>query len=402
MYKAHKIKLYPTKSQETLLRKSCGVARVSFNWALAKWREMYEAGEKPSAYTLIKLQNSIKKVNYPFFLDVSKTAPQYAIHDVAAAFKKMWKEKAGYPKFKKKGRKDSFVAIEKWQDFNQKNFKIHIPRVGKIKCAENLRFQGKVINVVVKRIASYWFAIVNIDVEKCDPTLKQNLDDNQVIVGVDLGINKLAVCSNGRVFENPKALRKNIKKLKRYQKTLSRRVIGSKNRQKQQMRVAKLHYRISCIRSNALHQATTSILKDADIVVIEDLGVKGMLKNKTLSGAISDSSFGAFRRIIEYKSMWLNKEVVVANRFFPSSKICSCCGAKKETLNLSTRTYSCEFCNSVLDRDLNAAVNLKKFGTAKYVETFRKENASGFGSSPVVIQDSLKLKEEVIFKNLYT
>lgn len=365
MIKAHKIKLKPTKSQERLLRQSCGVARFAFNWALNKWQDDYKNGIKQSAYSLIKHLNSIKRTEFPWMQETSKTCSQYAIHNVEAAYKKMWKEKSGYPKFKKRGVKDSFVAVENKQCFKQKDKKIWIPRIGWIKCFEDLRFEGKVNNVTVKRIANMWFAVVNIEVQKSASTLKQSLGENQAIVGVDFGIKSMMVLSDGTFIENPKALKNNLKSLKRLQRSLSRKVKGSNNRRKAQVIVARKHYRISCIRSNAIHQATTAIVKKYDTIVIEDLNVKGMVKNHKLAQAISDVSFSEIRRQLAYKCLWFGKELVVADRWFASSKICSCCGNKKEVLKLSERTYQCESCGFEIDRDLNAAKNLASLGTTQ-------------------------------------
>lgn len=392
MNKAHKIKIYPTRSQEVLLRKSCGVARYSYNWALSKWEELYEVGEKISAYALIKLQNKVKRSEMPFFLEVTKNAPQHAIHNLERAFKNFFSGGGKYPKYKKKGVKDSFVAIENKETFRQSEFKIHIPKIGKIKCSENLRFEGKVNNVVIKRIADIWFAIINIEVPESATALKQNTGDNQAIVGVDLGIKLMMVLSDGAIYENPRALKKNLKKLKRQQRRLSRKQKGSKNRRKQQNRVARLHYRISNIRHNTIHCATTAIVNKFDKIVIEDLNVAGMRKNRNLAQAVSDASFYEIRRQLEYKAKWNGKEVVVADRFFASSKTCSCCGYKKEKLSLSERVYNCDNCGFSIDRDLNAAKNLANYGT-----TSKREEcyASGFGSSSVVISNSPKMNEEI-------
>jgi putative transposase len=392
MLKAHKIKLYPTKSQELLLRKSCGVARYSYNWALAKWREMYEAGEKPSAYALIKIQNSIKREQMPFFLEVSKNAPQYAIHNLETGFKKFFKKQARYPKFKKKGVLDSFVAIENRQEFNQKNHKIHIPRIGKIRCSENLRFEGKVNNVTVKRIADLWFAVINIEVPDSTPALKRNQSgDNQAIVGVDFGIKTMMVLSDGEVYENPKALKKTLKRLKRAQRSLSRKKKGSKNRRKQQVRLARMHYRVSNIRRNATHQATAQIIQKYNKITIEDLNVSGMAKNRKLAQAVSDVSFAEIRRQLTYKALWSGKEIVIADRFFASSKICSGCGHKKKELKLSERIYKCENCGLEIDRDLNAAKNLASYSpTPKSGEC----KACREGSSVAEMQHSPSVKQE--------
>lgn len=387
MIKAHQIKLYPTKTQEILLRKSCGVARHSYNWALAKWKEMYEAKERVSAYTLIKLQNSLKRVDTPFYLEVSKTAPQYAIHNLESAFKKMWKEKSGYPNFKKKGIKDSFVAVENSKQFRDYGMKMHIPRIGKIKCAENLRFEGKVNNVVVKRIANMWFAVVNVEIEM--PTDFSIVSESQAAVGIDVGISKMMVLSDGTIYENPKALKSNLKSLKRLQRGLSRKVKGSNNCMKQQMKLARKHYRITCIRKNAIHQATTEIVRKYDRIVVEDLNVSGMVKNHKLAQALSEVSFGEIVRQLAYKCEWSGKQLIKADRFFASSKICSNCGNKKEKISLSQRVYNCDNCGFVCDRDLNAAKNL-----ATYSPTSKVEGSEATGER-MVERQSASVKVEI-------
>lgn len=376
MIKSHVIKLYPTKSQEVFFNKSCGVARFAYNWGLSKWKEMYEKEGNPSAYTLIKNLTAIKRQEYPWMLEVGKSCPQYAIYNLEKAFKSFFKKTSKHPKFHKKGVKDSFVSSENFQNFKQKDYKIWIPRLGWVKCAENLRFEGKVNNVVIKRTADLWFAVVNIDVNIPDEI--KTISENQAVVGVDLGIKHLAVTSNGMVFENPKALKKNLRLLKIRQKSLSRKQKGSNNKRKQQTKVARLHYKISCIRNNALHNTTTAIVNSADIIVLEDLNVKGMIKNRKLAQSISDVSFGEFRRQIEYKAKWQGKKVIVSDRFFASSKTCSCCGWKKEDLKLKDRVFVCESCGTIIDRDLNASYNLASLGST---EDFSGSQAFGVGSS---------------------
>jgi len=366
MIKAHEIKLRPTKSQDIFFRKSCGVARFAFNWALNKWQEDYKNGVKQSAYSLIKHLNSIKKTEFTWMQETGKCCSQYAIHHVEHAFKKMWKEKGGYPKFKKKGQKDSFVAIEKYNDFKQINNRIWIPRLGWVKCCENLRFDGKVNNVVVKRIADMWFAVINIELNEM-PIEVSTVSENQTTVGIDMGIKSMMVLSDGTIYENPKALKTNLKSLKRLQRGLSRKQKGSINRKKQQTKVARKHYRISCIRKNAIHQATTVIVKKYDKIVIETLKPENMVKNHKLAQALSDVSFGEISRQLAYKSKWMGKELVKAEQWFASTKTCSCCGHKKESIKLSKRIYKCDNCGLEIDRDLNAAKNLAKYSpTSKF------------------------------------
>lgn len=391
LHKAHKIKLNPTESQKTFFEKSFGTARFTYNWALNKWQDDYKSGIKQSAFSLVKHLNYIKKKEFPWMQDVGKTCGQYAIHNVEAAYKKMWKEKSGYPKFKKKGVKESFVAIENSSTFKQKNNKIWIPRLGWVKCHENLRFDGKVNNVVVSKRAGMYFASINI-MSNETPMINKN----QVVIGVDLGIKELATCSDGTVFNNPKALKNNLKTLKRLQRSVSRKVKGSNNRKKAIKKLTKKHYRVSCIRSNSLHQATSYITKNYGTIVIEDLKISNMIKNHKLSQAISDVGFHEFRRQIEYKAKWYGAEVILADRFYASSKICSCCGHKKERLKLSERIYSCDNCGLSIDRDLNASKNLANLALlrnpedVKLVEQTQTSDSSG----------RVALKQELLFNNL--
>jgi putative transposase len=396
MYKAHIIKLKPTVKQDIFFRRSCGVARFSYNWALAKWQELYEAGEKPTAYTIIKLQNSIKKEQFPWMYEVGKSAPQYAIHDLGSGYKRMYKGIARHPKFKKKGVKESFVAVEGGKDFKQKNYSIRIPVLGWVKCHENLRFEGKVNNVVIKRTADMWFAVVNVE---CISEKTPIISENQTTVGVDLGIKTMMTLSDGSIFDNPKALKSNLKSLKRMQRSLCRKQKGSINRKKKQVRLARKHYKVFCIRKNAINQATAAIINKYDKIVIEDLNVKGMTKNYKLAQAIGDISFSEIRRQLEYKAKWAGKEIVVVDRFFPSSKLCSCCGNKKETLKLSERVYKCEACGYKIDRDLNAAINLANYSStskSEECEACGETNSSSEKKKRVSVNQELKLNTKQI------
>lgn len=390
MIKCHQIRLYPTKLQETFFKKSCGVARYSYNWALNKWRELYKEGKKTSAYPLIKLQNSIKKEQMPFFLEVGKTVPQYAIHHLEYAFKMFWKGKCKYPKFKKKGTKDSFIAVDHRDNFKQSDNKIWIPRLGWVKCAENLRFEGKVNYVAIKRIADMWFTVINIEIIPNETPISS---ENQTTVGVDLGIKSMIVLSDGTLFENPKALRNNLRRIKQRQRRFDKKQKGSKNKRKQQMRVARLHYKVTCIRKNAIHKATSFIVKKFDRIVIEELNVEKMIKNRKLSFHLNDVSFGEIARQLIYKAQWQGKEIVKADRFFASSKTCSKCNQKKKILKLSERIFKCDNCGFEIDRDINAAINL-----ANYSPTLRlsESYAGGAINSSLETENRIAKKQEVV------
>jgi putative transposase len=212
-----------------------------------------------------------------------------------------------------------------------------------------------------------WFAVININIED-KPIEAPNGNKNQVTVGVDMGIKSMMVLSDGTIYENPKALRTHLKQLKRLQRSLSRKQKGSNNRKKAQAKVARKHYRITTIRKNAIHQATTEIVKKYDKIIIETLKPKNIAKNHKLAQAVIDVSFGEMSRQLAYKCLWNNKELVKANQWFASSKLCSSCGHKKEILKLSERIYKCENCGLEIDRDLNAAINLANYSSTSKCE----------------------------------
>jgi putative transposase len=215
------------------------------------------------------------------------------------------------------------------------------------------------------------------------------------VVGVDLGIKELATCSDGTVFKNPKALKNNLKALKRLQRSVSRKIKGSNNRKKAINKLAKKHYKVSCIRINAVHQATSVLAKKYGTIVIEDLNVNSMVKNHKLAQAISDVGFSEFRRQLEYKSKWYGSEVIVADRFYASSKICSCCGNKKDKLKLSERVYECYACGSKIDRDLNASKNL-----ANLALLGNPEEVKPSGADPNTFIGGVAMKQESLFNIL--
>jgi putative transposase len=379
-HKSHKIKLYPTKDQEIFFKKSCGVARFSYNWALSRWKELYEKKEKCNRYSLDKELRKLKHTDFIWMEEVGKCCHQYAIFNLEKAFTNFFKKNAKYPKFKKRGIKDSFVAIENSIRFKQTNYHIWMPKLGYVKCAENLRFENcKILSVTIKRQANIWFAIINVEIQK-DTSKKESSNENQVITGIDLGISNLVVTSEGKIYENIHALKSKLKLLRIRQKSLSRKVKGSNNYKKQKVKLSRLYYNISCIRQNYLHNITKEIVNNSDIIVLEDLNVSGMIKNHNLSQSISDCSFSEIRRQIEYKSLWNNKTLIIADRYFPSTKTCSICGNIKSTIKLSDRIYICNNCNSELDRDLNAALNLKNYYITTTLKS-RESNASGVRSS---------------------
>ena len=362
MHRAHKIKLNPTKSQAIYFARACGVARFSYNWALAQWKEQYEAGGKPSEISLRKELNSLKATDFPWMAEVTKCAPQQAIKNLGTAFQNFFRRvkqggKPGYPKFKKKGVRDSFRADNGPQQAGANAVEVSgktvkLPRCGVVRMQEELRFSGQVVSATVSRMADGWYVTLLVDTTDC---LSGPL--HRGTVGVDLGIKELATLSTGEVVPALKPHRAAHARLVRLSRSLSRKQKGSSNRAKAKAKLARLHQRIANTRIDALHKLTTKLATEFDTIGIEDLNVSGMLRNRHLARSIADAGFAEFRRQLEYKSVMTGARVVVIDRFFPSSKTCHSCGTIHD-MKLSDRLMVCD-CGMVLDRDLNAAMNLK-------------------------------------------
>ena len=378
----HKIRLYPNNKQETLFKKSCGVSRFAYNWALAEWSRQYKAGEKPSYYSLSKLLNSIKGTEYPWMYDVSKTVVQSAIENLGIAYKntfdniKKGKKKAGFPKFKKKGHRDSFKAVNGTSKQNPNAVKatkdkVKLPRIGWVKLAEPLRFQGRTISAVVSRSADKWFVSLSVETEQ-----KLSKGTDQGSVGVDLGITTLATLSTGEEIVGPKAYSKRLKQLRRLSKSLSRKQKGSSNWVKAKTKLARLHFKIASIRKDSTHKLTNKLVTNYSLIGIEDLNISGMVKNRCLSRPIQDMGWGEFKRQLLYKAEMTGSKVVIVDRFFPSTKTCSSCGQLHE-MPLDKRTLICD-CGLIMKRDLNASINLRDKAVSSTVSACG-EISSGFG-----------------------
>jgi putative transposase len=351
---SHKIQLDPTCRQANYFAKACGVSRFTWNHALAEWQRQYESGKKPNALSLKKQFNAIKKSQFPWMYEVTKYASQQPFIFLQNAFNRFFKKQSQYPRFKKKGIHDSFYIGN--DHIKVEGKRIKIPKLGWVRLRESLRFGGKIISATVSRVAHKWFVSLNVEITNLPPPC-----ESQASVGVDLGISTLATLFDGHHAEKitgPKPLRRLTTKLRRAQRRLSHKQKGSRNRLKQRLLVAKVHARIRNLRQDSLHKLTTQLVQNYQRIVLEDLNVKGMMRNHRLARAISDMGFYEFRRQLEYKSMLYGNHVEVVDRFYPSSKKCSRCGEVKETLSLSERTYDCKHCQLKIDRDDNAARNL--------------------------------------------
>lgn len=349
-----KTELKLNNQQKTLIAKHAGVARHAYNWGLATCFQALEKGEKlPTAIDLHKKLVAEVKPVYSWYYEVSKCSPQQALRNLATAFKNWWiHQHTKKPKFKKKGHHDSFY-LEGSIRVNGNRFKL--PRIGWVNVYENLPAVTPK-NVTISRHADRWFISFKYELEIPNtPKIREK-------IGVDIGINSLATCSDGTVFENRKAYRKHQKKLARLQRNLARKQKVSKNRKKAQIKLARQHKKVVQIRKDAIHKLTSWLAKNHSEIVIENLNVSGMLKNHRLASVIADCGFYELRRQLEYKTQWYGSKLVLADRFYPSSQVCSNC-QNKQKMPLSKRVYECENCGLKIDRDLNASINLELYPT---------------------------------------
>ena len=396
---AHKIALVPNNVQATQFARAAGTARFAYNWALAEWQRQYEACKldatlpKPSQMALRRQLNGIKGEQFPWMLEVTKNAPQMAIIQLGAAFKNFFAGRAKYPKFRKKGLHDRFSLTN--DQFSVDGSRIRIPKLGWVRMRETLRFTGKIVSATVSRVADKWFVSITVDTPDSLPLPQA---ENQGAVGVDLGVSALATLSTGERVEGPKAHKALLCRLQRLSRGLSRKVKGSENRKKAKVKLTRLHARIGNIRQNAMHQLTTDLTRRFRTIGIEDLNVRGMVQNRRLSRAVSDMGFFEFRRQLEYKAAQRGGMIVVADRWYPSSKTCSTCSHKLETLPLAAREWVCPECGSLHDRDVNAAINLKNLAVSSTVSACGEE---GSGSGRKTRTKPASVKQESSSKATY-
>lgn len=353
MILSHKIQLKVKPSQVNKLISACGVARYTYNWALGMCKAYYEEfGKSLNLNELKKVWNQIKP---EWVYESPKDANQQPFTDLKNAFTKFFKKQAKHPKFKKRGARDSFYLSNDKLVINDQNY-VKIPRIGWFKLTEKLRFTGKIMSATISREADRWFISIAVELNP-EPEPKSG----EATIGIDLGINTAVVCSTGETFKAPKPLKRSLRKLKVLQRRLSKKQKGSNNRAKARTKVAKLHRKIRNIRQDFLHKTTSFIISKAKKIIIEGLNVSGMLKNHCLARAIADIGFYEFRRQLEYKCLLNKVKLIIADQWFPSSQLCSCCGHQQK-MSLNKRTYECLSCGMSLDRDLNAALNLCTLG----------------------------------------
>ena len=381
--RSYRIELKLNDEQRKLCTKSAGTSRYAYNWMLEKLIGEYEANKAlATMYGLDKVPstmgtaidwhkqwNKLKKhPEFKWIYETSKCTGQEALRDLQVAFNKFFKKLGGYPKKKKKGLNDSFRltgAIHVSYDW------IQLPAIGIVKLKEKGYAVGKDVKislpqVTISRQADRWFAsfLLREDVDGISkPELSEITDDEYDVIGVDLGIKDLAITSYGETFHNPKAYKQKIQRLKRYQRSVSRKKKGSNNKKKAIIRLSRIHKQVADIRNDACHKMTTSVVKiKPKVIVIESLKPKNMSKNRKLASSILDSAFGKIKVQFQYKSEWNGIHLVQAPTFYASSKFCSSCGYKKEDLKLEDREWTCPCCGEHHDRDVNAALNLRFYG----------------------------------------
>lgn len=363
--KSFKIRLYPNKQQEHQINNNIGSARFVFNYFLnekinryKKLKESLSYGSCSSELTKLKKQES-----YSWLKQSDSTSLQQSLKDLDAAYSNFFKglkksKQTGFPRFKSKHK--SKLSYRITMSINIVDNTVKLPKLGLINSNHSFDLSQitKINNATISKSRSgkYFCSLsCEVDVKAKHQTNKQ--------VGVDLGIKEFATLSDGLVFTNPKYYRQYEKKLVKAQRKFSKMKKGSNNKDKQRKKLAKLYEKITDSRVDYIHKITSLLISNYDTIVIEDLNVSGMLKNHKLAKSIADASFSEFRRQLEYKSKWHNKELIVIDRFFPSSKTCSNCKCVKQNLTLADREYVCDDCGFTIDRDLNASINILTVGT---------------------------------------
>jgi putative transposase len=373
LLRSYKVELDPNNTQRTAFKRHAGAARFVWNWALAECKRDYEERKLTTlegeikALTPFDLDSRlpiIKTTTHPWLAELSAQSIRAPLPHLQTAFRTFFKnvkagKKPGYPRFKKRGVCRTSFQFPEYVTLTDSSIKL--PKIGRVRLKEHgyVPTDRPVKTVTISERAGRWYASVLIG--DVDPV---KVETTGSVLGIDLGVTTLAVCSDGTQYENSKHLGASQRSIRKLSKRLSRQKKGSVRRAKTRARLAKVHARVGFQRSDAIHKMTSEIVKTKrpSAIVIEDLNVSGMTKNHCLARAISGASFGEIRRQLTYKTEWYGVRLIMADRFYPSSKTCSGCGAVKTVLDLWARTYCCDSCGLSIDRDVNAALNLQAYG----------------------------------------
>ena len=385
MLKSYKYKIKPNEEQKVLLNKHFGSIRFAYNYFLNERKVEYETNKQTLNYndnsaTLTKLK---KQEEFKWLKEINSQSLQHSLKGLDDAYNSFFKKRTGFPKFKSKHSKNSFKVP---QYVKVKDCKLIIPKFkDPIKMIQDRKFKGEIRQATLSKTPTgeYFVSIlVETDHKKFEKTGKE--------VGIDLGIKDFVITSDGYKYKNNRWTGTYAKKLKENQRHLSKKIKGSSKYNKQKLKVAKLHKKITNSRLDNLHKVSTELIKNYDIIYLEDLNIKGMIKNHKLSKHIADASWGKFLTLLEYKALWNDKQIVKIDRFFPSSKKCSCCGYINQNLDLSIREWTCPSCKTKLDRDFNASKNILKEGI-KIISSGTDDYRHGAQIRPVLTGKSFEV-----------
>ena len=355
MNKGVKFRAYPNKDQQNLINQTLGCCRLIYNKGLAMRNDAFESGQKVGYTQTSSMLTDLKKQDeYSFLRDVDSIALQQSLRDLDRGFKNFFEKRAKHPRFKSKhNNRQSYRTINQKDNIRIVGKYIKLPKIGYVKIKQSMDI-GHINNVTVEKTPTgKYYVVLNVDFE---PEFRQN---NGRMIGIDVGIKGFYSDSNGGIIENPKYLEKSSRKLRREQRRLSRKQKGSSNRNKQRIRVAKIHEKITNQRNDFLQKQTTMLVRENQTICIEDLNVRGMLRNHRLAKSISSASWSKFFTILEYKAMWYGNDIIRVPTMYPSSQTCSCCGYKNPLVkNLAVREWECPRCHTIHDRDKNAAINI--------------------------------------------
>ncbi len=359
--KAHKYRLVPNEEQQGKLNRMVGCSRFVYNHFLKLNKDQYEKDQTfVFTHEMVTMLPKLKE-EYPWLSEAFSQSLQTTVRNLGGAFQNSFNGKAKFPTFHKKGRHDSFTCPQKFRVEEERSI-VFIPKVGEVKIRVNKRFRrqkhikGEICSITVSRICGIWHVSVLVEREIEDRPISHKKS-----VGIDVGIKEFAFLSNGKSIDNPKYYREYEAKLARAQRELSRKKKHSRNWYKQLKKVHRIHNKIANSRRDFLQKESTKIVNHYDTICLEDLNIKGMVKNHNLAKSISDAGWGTFTNMLDYKTGWKHKTTVYVPRFYPSSQLCSECGSRK-IMPLKLRTYICEDCGSIIDRDYNASLNIEQKG----------------------------------------